>query len=61
MLRFGCIHTGDGCIQGKNVLLLENRNDNLGNVEAPGESWIELVLNDPTGPEHLRVGDGCIG
>ena len=28
---------------------------------SPGEGSVELVLDDPTGPEHLGVGEGCVG
>ena len=28
---------------------------------SPGEGSVELVLDDPTGPEHLGVGEDCVG
>ena len=28
---------------------------------SPGEGSVELVLDDPTGPQHLGVGEDCVG
>ena len=29
--------------------------------KTPGERPIELILDHPTGPQHLGVGEGCVG